>query len=74
MNVMKMTYVLPLVFSLGFLAVGTGLLLKAYNSQDGITDPDDITMMLLKGAGLAIVGLAMLGIIVWKSGWLRKRK
>ncbi len=71
--VMKMHYLLPVLFGLGFSAVGMGLLFKAYNSGDSSVPDDEITVMVLKGAGLLVVGLAFLGIIIWKSGIFRRR-
>ena len=69
-----MTYVLPLIFGLGLAATGGMLLLKALNLEpgDGIQS-DDLTIMLLKGGGLAAVGVFMFVVVILRSGLFRKR-
>ena len=74
MRSMKMTYILPLTFGLGLAATGGMLLSKALKLElsDGIQSGEQTTM-LLKGGGLALVGVLMLIALIVKSGLFRKR-
>ena len=71
---MKMAFVLPVVFGLGFTAVGMGLLLKAHNADADLILVEDITVMTLKGVALAVVGVAILAVAAWKAGFFGRRR
>ena len=70
MRHMKMTYILPLVFGLGLAATGGMLLRKALNLEPG---SEELTGMLLKGGGLAAVGVFMLVVVILSSGLFRRK-
>ena len=71
---MKITYILPLVFGLGLAATGGTLLWKALNLEPGNgIQSDELTTMLLKGGGLAAVGVFMLVVVILSSGLFRRR-
>jgi hypothetical protein len=62
---MRATFVLPTLFGLGATGLGGQLLWRAYQLEAG--DPERMTVWL-KGGGLCLVGLSMLGLLIWKSG------
>lgn len=71
---MKITYILPLMFGLGLATTGGMLLWKALNLEpgDGLQS-NELTTMLLKGGGLAAVGVFMLVVVIISSGLFRRR-
>jgi hypothetical protein len=57
-------YILPTVFGLGAAGLGGQLLWRASRLAP---DAEGRLVMFLKGGGLALLGVAMLVLLLWKS-------
>lgn len=70
---MRAAFVLPLIFGVGLAAAGIRMLIVAMISEPGTLGAGTDTEVWLKGGGVALAGLTMTALVIWKLVEARRR-